>query len=57
MHIAGAPPGEPTDSRRTARRADRPQSISQLRRVKTIAPAKLDQYGAEILAIVAASAP
>ncbi len=36
--------------------ADKPQSISQLRRVKGMGPVKLDSYGAEILAIVA-SAP
>ena len=34
---------------------DRPISMSQLRRIKGIGPAKLDQYGAEILAIVAAA--
>jgi DNA helicase-2/ATP-dependent DNA helicase PcrA len=33
--------------------SDRPQSISQLRRVKGMGPVKLDQYGAEILEIVA----
>ena len=43
------------DSMLAAIAADRPQSISQLRRVKGMGPAKLDQYGAEILAIVAGS--
>ena len=33
--------------------ADRPSSIAQLRRIKGMGPVKLDQYGAEILAIVA----
>ena len=36
---------------------DRPTSMSQLRRVKGMGPVKLDQYGAEILAICAASPP
>jgi superfamily II DNA helicase RecQ len=34
---------------------DRPQSISQLRRVKGMGPVKLDSYGSEILAIIAAN--
>ena len=33
--------------------ADKPRSISQLRRVKGMGPVKLDSYGPEILAIVA----
>jgi DNA helicase-2/ATP-dependent DNA helicase PcrA len=37
--------------------AARPTSLTALERVKGIGPAKLDKYGAEILAIVAAAAP
>ncbi len=43
------------DSTLVAIAADRPQSISQLRRVKGMGPVKLDSYGPEILAIVARS--
>jgi DNA helicase-2/ATP-dependent DNA helicase PcrA len=32
---------------------DRPNSLAQLRRIKGMGPVKLDQYGAEILAVVA----
>ena len=41
------------DSTLAAIAEDRPQSITQLRRVKGMGPVKLDSYGAEILAIVA----
>ena len=34
---------------------NRPQSIAQLRRIKGMGPVKLDNYGAEILAIVASA--
>ena len=36
---------------------DRPSSSAQLRTIEGIGPRKLDRYGAEILALVAASHP
>jgi superfamily II DNA helicase RecQ len=34
---------------------DRPNSMAQLRRIKGMGPVKLEQYGPEILAIVASA--